>query len=391
MASSGRRAGRGTGRPRSTAEKHGREAREVHIRTRGRTARIGRLAVAAVLALSAVGTVNVSAAPSKEDVEAAEARVEALGHELEIQIEKWNEARYQLQKAQGLLKETERTLAAADAEAETARTALEVRAVEAYTGMGSQISSVLEADDLTEFSDRLQFMGAIAQSDADLAAVAEAAGQRAEWAREQHESAVARAEEHVAAMESARDGIAQKLEEQERIAADLGAEYQAYLAAQRAALEAAQDVEATTPAPVPPSGDGNGGGEGGGGWAPPPNASGAQIAISAAKSVIGTQYVWGAGSPGAGFDCSGLTSWAWAQAGVYLPHSASSQWSSLPRVSLGAIQPGDIVYYGNFGPHVALFIGGSQIIHARHPGPGGQVQYDSLYGYDRPWGAVRPG
>jgi peptidoglycan DL-endopeptidase CwlO len=255
--------------------------------------------------------------------------------------------------------------------------------------MGSQISSVLEADDLTEFSDRLQFMGAIAQSDADLAAVAEAAGQRAEWARQQHEAAVATAEEHVAAMDAAREGIAAKLAEQERVAADLNAEYQDYLAAQRAALEAAEDV--TVAAPAPPTGDGGGTGGGGGGWAPPANSSAAQIAISAAKSVIGTPYVWGAASPGSGFDCSGLTSWAWAQAGVYLPHSASSQWSSLPRVSLSAIQPGDIVYYGNFGPHVALYIGGGSIIHARHPGPGGQVQYDSLYGYDRPYGAVRPG
>jgi len=380
----------GTEQRRRAGPRRAPEGREVPIRTRGRTVRIGRLAVAAVLALSVVGTANVSAAPSKQEVEAAEARVEALGHELEVQIEQWNEAKYQLQKAQGLLDETERALAAAESEAETARSALEVRAVEAYTGMGSQISSVLEADDLTEFSDRLQFMGAIAQSDADLAAVAEAAGQRAEWAREQHEAAVATAEEHVAAMDAAREGIAAKLAEQERVAADLNAEYQDYLAAQRAALEAAENVTVT--APAPPTGDGGGtGGGGGGGWAPPANASAAQIAISAAKSVVGTQYVWGAASPGSGFDCSGLTSWAWAQAGVYLPHSASSQWSSLPRVSLSAIQPGDIVYYGNFGPHVALYIGGGSIIHARHPGPGGQVQYDSLFGYDRPYGAVRPG
>ncbi|HSL11336.1 MAG TPA: NlpC/P60 family protein [Actinomycetota bacterium] len=345
--------------------------------------------VAAVLALSVVGTANVSAAPSEEDVEAAQAKVEALGHELEVQIEKWNDAKYELQKAQQLLNETKRTLAAAEADADTARTALETRAVEAYTGMGSQISSVLEADDLSEFSDRLQFMGAIAQSDADLAAVAEAAGQRAEWARDRHEDAVAKAEEHVAAMEAAREEIARKLEEQERLATNLNQEYHDWLAAQRAALEAAQEVSVDAP---PPStgGGGDTGGDTGGSWAPPPNASGAQVAISAARSVVGTQYVWGAASPGSGFDCSGLTSWAWAQAGVYLPHSASAQWGSLPRVSLSAIQPGDIVYYGNFGPHVALYIGGGQIIHARHPGPGGEVQYDSLYGYDRPYGAVRP-
>ena len=53
---------------------------------------------------------------------------------------------------------------------------------------------------------------------------------------------------------------------------------------------------------------------------------------------------------------------------------------------LDQVQPGDIIYYGNFGPHVALYIGGGSIIHARHPGPGGEVQQDSMYGYDRPVG-----
>jgi cell wall-associated NlpC family hydrolase len=52
---------------------------------------------------------------------------------------------------------------------------------------------------------------------------------------------------------------------------------------------------------------------------------------------------------------------------------------------------GDIIYYGNFGPHVALYAGGGHIIHTRNPGPDGGVQVDSMYGYDRPWGAVRPG
>ena len=39
----------------------------------------------------------------------------------------------------------------------------------------------------------------------------------------------------------------------------------------------------------------------------------------------------------------------------------------------------------------AIYVGGGQIVHARHPGPGGQVQYSSMYGYDTPYGAVRPG
>ncbi|MGZ4651045.1 MAG: C40 family peptidase [Kineosporiaceae bacterium] len=120
-----------------------------------------------------------------------------------------------------------------------------------------------------------------------------------------------------------------------------------------------------------------------------PHGSAASVAIAAARSVFGAPYVYGAAGPGS-FDCSGLTSWAYAQAGVSLPHSADAQYASFPRVPLSALRPGDIVYYGNYGPHVALYIGDGLIIHATHPGPGGGVHIDSLYGYDRPWGAVRP-
>lgn len=363
----------------------------------GAPRRFARLAIAALLVLPVIGsTLSVSAAPSKQEVDDAKAQLEAMGHDLERVIEDWNLARVKLTEAKARLAETQQMLAEAEAEAEEARERLETRAVEAYTGMGSQIDVLLDADDLTDFSDRLQFMGAIAQSDADLATAADAAGQRADWAREQHEDAVASAEEHVAEMETQRAEISRQLDEQEAIASTLESEYadwQRFLADQRAAADAAAaDAAAlqTQQAPPPPSNDG-GGDPGGGGFTPPPNASGAQVAIAAARSVIGTRYVWGAGSPGSGFDCSGLTSWAWAQAGVYLPHSASAQYNSLPRIGLDEVQAGDIIYYGNFGPHVALYIGGGSIIHARHPGPGGEVQQDSMYGYDRPWGAVRPG
>ena len=62
----------------------------------------------------------------------------------------------------------------------------------------------------------------------------------------------------------------------------------------------------------------------------------AQIAIAAAKSKLGANYVWGTAGPDT-FDCSGLTSWAYAQAGVYLPHSSAAQASSYPG---GALQRG---------------------------------------------------
>ena len=78
----------------------------------------------------------------------------------------------------------------------------------------------------------------------------------------------------------------------------------------------------------------------------------------------GTQYVWGSADPSVGFDCSGLTSWAWAQAGVYIPHSSAAQYSSLPHVPLGSVQPGDLIFYYSPISHVALYIGGGQIVHA---------------------------
>jgi cell wall-associated NlpC family hydrolase len=124
---------------------------------------------------------------------------------------------------------------------------------------------------------------------------------------------------------------------------------------------------------------------------PPPNGSAAQIAVSAAQSVVGTQYVWGSADPNVGFDCSGLTSWAWAQAGVYVPHSSQGQYDVLPSVPLSAVQPGDLIFYFSPISHVAIYVGGGQIVHARHPGPGGEVQYSSMYGYSSPVAAARPG
>ena len=101
--------------------------------------------------------------------------------------------------------------------------------------------------------------------------------------------------------------------------------------------------------------------------------------------------MWGSADPSVGFDCSGLTSWAWAQAGVSIPHSSAAQYSALPHVPLGSVQAGDLIFYYSPISHVALYIGGGQIVHARHPGPGGQVQVQSMYGYDNPVGAARPG
>ena len=76
---------------------------------------------------------------------------------------------------------------------------------------------------------------------------------------------------------------------------------------------------------------------------------------------------------------------------MYIPHSSAAQYSSLPHVPLGSVQPGDLIFYYSPISHVALYIGGGQIVHARNPGPGGEVQVSSMYGYSSPVGASRPG
>jgi cell wall-associated NlpC family hydrolase len=117
-----------------------------------------------------------------------------------------------------------------------------------------------------------------------------------------------------------------------------------------------------------------------------PASGGAATAIAAARSKLGSPYVWAASGPST-FDCSGLTMYAWGQAGVSLPHSSAMQMSSGRRVSVSALQPGDLVFYGAPVHHVALYVGGGQVIHA--PQTGDVVRYASVNMMPIT-GAVRP-
>jgi len=111
-----------------------------------------------------------------------------------------------------------------------------------------------------------------------------------------------------------------------------------------------------------------GGGDTGGGSAAPPVSSMAGIAVNAAMSQLGVPYVFAAESPGVAFDCSGLTKYAWGQAGVYLPHQSGAQYASIPHVTQSEIQPGDLIFYKTPIGHVAMYIGGGSLIHAPAPG-----------------------
>ncbi|WP_305789154.1 C40 family peptidase [Symbioplanes lichenis] len=98
-----------------------------------------------------------------------------------------------------------------------------------------------------------------------------------------------------------------------------------------------------------------------------PNISGsAGEAVAFAYKQIGDSYVFGASGPNS-WDCSGLTSGAWAAAGVSLPHNAAAQYSATTRISRGQLRAGDLVFYRN-NAHVGIYVGGGQIIDASRPG-----------------------
>ncbi|MFC9848253.1 NlpC/P60 family protein [Streptomyces sp. NPDC060223] len=99
-------------------------------------------------------------------------------------------------------------------------------------------------------------------------------------------------------------------------------------------------------------------------------------AYAAAQSVLGSPYVYGASGPSS-FDCSGLTSWAFAQAGVSIPRTAEAQASAGTRIySQSDLQVGDLVIFYSDFHHVGFYAGNGQVLHA--PKPGAVVRYESI-------------
>jgi peptidoglycan DL-endopeptidase CwlO len=345
-------------------------------RTRKRTARLLAAALFGVPVL--LGSLASSqAAPSsqqkEQEIAAAKQQLDALNHDLEILVEKVNTTQAKLQEVQARLADARATRDAAAADAADARAQLSERAVAAYEGAGSQIDVLLQADDFGDFNDRLQYMGALAQSDADLAARADSAGSRAEWAAQQYAEVSAEQQKLLDQLRNDEASFKAKIDAQTHHVASLQEAYDKWKAAQIAAAKAAERAAAQAAS--------NSGGTIPivGGNPPPINGSGASAAIAAAKQQIGVPYVWGTMNPGVSFDCSGLTAYAWGRAGVYLPHSSTMQAAATPDVSQSSMQAGDLVFFYSPISHVGLYIGGGQMIDASHSGPGGEVNIRTVY------------
>jgi cell wall-associated NlpC family hydrolase len=201
---------------------------------------------------------------------------------------------------------------------------------------------------------------------------------------------------------SAREQAAALGTQQAQLQTELAAAQQELtgLIGERAAAERTAQVVAPAPKPAtPPAPSGNTTRAGSG------SASAAQTAIDVAMGYRGLPYAWGGGGtrgpgPGmdpdegiVGFDCSGLTQYAYAQAGISIPRNSRSQYSALPKVSSNDLQAGDLVFWGSDPSdpdsitHVALYLGGGKVVQA--PQSGDVVKVSDMW-----WrsyvGAVRP-
>ncbi|MGW0766860.1 NlpC/P60 family protein [Streptomyces sp. NPDC002676] len=90
-------------------------------------------------------------------------------------------------------------------------------------------------------------------------------------------------------------------------------------------------------------------------------------AVEFATAQLGKPYVWGAQGPRS-YDCSGLTSQAWAKAGHPIPRTSQEQWRQLKHVDVTDMRPGDLIIYFGDASHVAMYVGDGAIIHAPRPG-----------------------
>ena len=111
--------------------------------------------------------------------------------------------------------------------------------------------------------------------------------------------------------------------------------------------------------------------------------------VEYAKQFVGNPYVWGGTSLTKGADCSGFVLSVFKKYGITLSHSSRAQANEGTKISASELKPGDLVFYGNGKGsinHVAIYIGGGQVIHASSPKTGIKI---SSYKYRTPVKCVR--
>jgi cell wall-associated NlpC family hydrolase len=261
-------------------------------------------------------------------------------HDLEVVTEQLNDAQETLAQQQAASDTAGE--AVADAQAQLAALDAQMRQVarSAFTGENmSRFNALMTSGSADEFLSQVNTLDAIAGHADDILSAVSAAAEAAAQAKSDADAAAAAAQQTL-------DDITARQADLTAEIADYQAQYDALSAAQQQevveehagpALQAPASVNAPTES--------------------------AQAAIDTALAQLGDPYVWAAAGPNA-FDCSGLTQYAYAAAGVTLPHSSSAQSRMGTAVSRAQLQPGDLVFFYSPVSHVGMYIGNGQMVHA---------------------------
>jgi peptidoglycan DL-endopeptidase CwlO len=333
-------------------------------------------------------------------------KIAALGQTEAALSEQYDGGLLALQKANARVAAAARQLRAAEAHQGRAVANLRQDAVEAYVGDGSEfalagsvplgnlndalVRQELEetfAADQSDALDSYRLAAAIASTDRAQLVLARNASAKQVAKLETDRKRVQAAQDQLVSLQAGVKGQIQTLVAQiqaEELAAEQRAEAQR-LAEERAAAEqaaaaaqaAAEAQQATEEAEARQAAAD----ESQASQSPTPVVSPAEIpgvspaaaeAVQYAESRVGDPYVWAAAGPDE-FDCSGLVMWAYAQAGVYLPHYSGSQYDDTIHIPMSDLEPGDLVFPADPGEHVAMYIGNGEIVQAPYTGADVQI------------------
>ena len=315
------------------------------------------LGAAATLALTLFPGTAVAEPEDATSAAQAAQLVTRSAHELEVVTEQVNEARETLAQQQAAVRNADQAVAEARAQLDALDGRIRQVARAAFTsGDGMpELDLLMTSGSAEEFVSQLATLDAIAGHTDDVLGEVTASAARAERAHADADAAQAAAQRTL-------DDVTARQARLEAAIADFQAQYDALSAPQQQEVVAAYAGQPVAAAPAAAA------------------TGAAQAAVDTALAQVGDPYVWGAGGPNA-FDCSGLTQYAYAAAGITLPHSSRMQATMGSAVSRSELQPGDLIFYSSPVSHVAMYIGNGQMVHASTSGqPVKVVSVDSMGG-----------
>ena len=328
--------------------------------TAKRAALVGAAALVGTLALSASpGSAEPdrpAATRDKPTISEVKDRLDTLNHQAEIASEELNTVRVEMQAAQKRLKALTSDVKRKRSRVENLRSLVVGSALSDYTSGGglSTTTSFLVAKDPGTFMNGVASKALVEHQQTDL--LTKLTQQQRQLGIQEQQ-----AQRELAAINKDRkDAAAHKAELDKRTqqAQDLldslqAAQLRRLQAMQAAPTEPSRSTPRISVSDVPAS-------------------DRAKVAVQTALDQIGDPYVYGAAGPDS-FDCSGLMMYAWAAAGVSLPHSSSVQSTMGTPVSISSLMPGDLVFYYSPVSHVGMYIGNGQVVHAPHTGTTVQI------------------